>query len=93
VTDVDIVYLSKQLVGARFPVKETNRLCRNLEAFRPQTLSKWKPDTEDFFKVVMALPAPKPRNIVKDIKVIYWKGLSLALEEIIRNCVNALENE
>lgn len=83
VTSVDTIYLLEQLVAARFTVEEKNRIRRNLEGFRPLTVSKGKPDSEEFFKVIMAFPAPKPRNIEKDVKVFHWKDLASALKKII----------
>ncbi|KUJ16410.1 uncharacterized protein LY89DRAFT_749018 [Mollisia scopiformis] len=83
VTSVDTIYLLEQLVAARFTVEEKNRIRRNLEGFRPLTVSKGKSDSEEFFKVIMAFPAPKPRNIEKDVKVFHWKDLASALKKII----------
>ncbi|EGE83965.1 hypothetical protein RJZ56_007426 [Blastomyces dermatitidis] len=83
VTSVDTIYLLESLVGVRFTVEEKNRIRRNLEGFRPLTVSKAKPDSEDFFKVIMGFPNPKPRNIEKDVKVFPWRILSHALKKII----------
>ncbi|KAL4887845.1 hypothetical protein BDV59DRAFT_158201 [Aspergillus ambiguus] len=83
VTSVDTIYLLESLVGVRFTVEEKNRIRRNLEGFRPLTVSKAKLDSEEFFKVIMGFPAPKPRNIEKDVKVFPWKILSHALKKII----------
>ncbi|KAJ6126916.1 hypothetical protein N7523_002528 [Penicillium sp. IBT 18751x] len=83
VTSVDTIYLLEALVGVRFTVEEKNRIRRNLEGFRPLTVSKAKADSEEFFKVIMGFPAPKPRNIEKDVKVFPWKILSHALKKII----------
>ncbi|KAF1942228.1 hypothetical protein EJ02DRAFT_177996 [Clathrospora elynae] len=83
ITSVDTIYLLEQLVNVRFTVEEKNRIRRNLEGFRPLTVSKAKPDSEDFFKVIMGFPNPKPRNIEKDVKVFPWKILSHALKKII----------
>ncbi|PKS05996.1 hypothetical protein jhhlp_007829 [Lomentospora prolificans] len=85
VTSVDTIYLLEQLVAApsRFTVEEKNRIRRNLEGFRPLTVSKTKPDSEEFFKVIMGFPHPKPRNIEKDVKVFRWKLLEPALKKII----------
>jgi hypothetical protein len=83
VTSVDTIYLLEALVGVRFTVEEKNRIRRNLEGFRPMTVSKAKPDSEEFFKVIMGFPHPKPRNIEKDVKVFPWKVLSTALKKII----------
>ncbi|CAG9950138.1 unnamed protein product [Clonostachys rosea f. rosea IK726] len=65
VTSVDTIYLLEQLVAApsRFSVEEKNRIRRNLEGFHPQTVSKVKADSEEFFKLIMGFPNPKPRNI------------------------------
>ncbi|KAI1453841.1 hypothetical protein F4805DRAFT_355129 [Annulohypoxylon moriforme] len=85
VTSVDTISLLEQLVAApgRFTVEEKNRIRRNLEGFRPLTVSKAKTDSEEFFKVIMGFPAPKPRNIEKDVKVFPWKILGSALKKII----------
>ncbi|KAK4860683.1 hypothetical protein LT330_004414 [Penicillium expansum] len=83
VTSVDTIYLLESLVAVRFTVEEKNRIRRNLEGFRPLTVSKAKVDSEEFFKVIMGFPAPKPRNIEKDVKVFPWKVLSHALKKII----------
>ncbi|KAH6660867.1 hypothetical protein BKA67DRAFT_68857 [Truncatella angustata] len=85
VTSVDTIHLLEQLVAApaRFTVEEKNRIRRNLEGFRPLTVSKAKPDSEEFFKIIMGFPNPKPRNIEKDVKVFPWKILAQALKKII----------
>lgn len=88
VTSVDTIYLLESLVGVRFTVEEKNRIRRNLEGFRPLTVSKTKPDSEDFFKVIMGFPVPKPRNIEKDVKVFPWKILAHALKKIIGKYVS-----
>jgi len=83
VTSVDTIYLLESLVGVRFTVEEKNRIRRNLEGFRPMTVSKGRADSEDFFKTIMGFPHPKPRNIEKDVKVFPWKILGTALKKII----------
>lgn len=85
VTSVDTIHLLEQLVAApnRFSVEEKNRIRRNLEGFHPSTVSKAKPDSEEFFKIIMAFPHPKPRNIEKDVKVFPWTALEPALKKII----------
>ncbi|GAA5836616.1 hypothetical protein JCM3766R1_006971 [Sporobolomyces carnicolor] len=83
VTSVDTIYLLEALVGSRFSVEEKNRIRRNLEGFKPLTVSKSKPDAESFFKLIMGFPQPKPRNIEKDVKVFPWKILSNALKKIM----------
>lgn len=88
ITSVDTIYLLEQLVNVRFTVEEKNRIRRNLEGFRPLTVSKAKADSEEFFKVIMGFPTPKPRNIEKDVKVFGWKILSHALKKIISKYVS-----
>lgn len=85
VTSVDTIYLLEQLVAApnRFSVEEKNRIRRNLEGFHPVTVSKSKDESEEFFKLIMAFPNPKPRNIEKDVKVFPWEILESALKKII----------
>ena len=88
ITSVDTIYLLEQLVNVRFTVEEKNRIRRNLEGFRPLTVSKAKADSEEFFKVIMGFPNPKPRNIEKDVKVFPWKILAHALKKIISKYVS-----
>lgn len=85
VTSVDTIHLLEQLLAApnRFGVDEKNRIRRNLEGFRPATVSKSRPESEEFFKVIMGFGNPKPRNIEKDVKVFHWKDLASALYKII----------
>lgn len=56
VTSVDTIYLLEALVAVRFTVEEKNRIRRNLEGFKPITVSKSKADSEDFFKLIMGFP-------------------------------------
>ncbi|EMC96822.1 hypothetical protein BAUCODRAFT_108761 [Baudoinia panamericana UAMH 10762] len=83
VTSVDTIQLLESLVAVRFTVEEKNRIRRNLEGFRPSTVSKAKQESEDFFKLIMGFPSPKPRNIEKDVKVFPWRILPTALKKII----------
>lgn len=83
VTSVDTISLLESLVAVRFTVEEKNRIRRNLEGFRPATVSKVKADSEEFFKLIMGFPNPKPRNIEKDVKVFPWRILATALKKII----------
>jgi hypothetical protein len=84
ITSVDCIYLLEGLIGVQFTVEEKNRIRRNLEGFRPLTVSKCKPECADFFKLIMSFPHPKPRNIEKDVKVFSWKSLPSALTKIIK---------
>ena len=93
VTSVDTIYLLESLVAVRFTVEEKNRIRRNLEGFRPLTVSKAKSDSEDFFKLIMGFPNPKPRNIEKDVKVFPWKILAHALKKIIGKYVSTLHSQ
>ncbi|KAJ8497163.1 hypothetical protein ONZ51_g692 [Trametes cubensis] len=83
ITSVDIIFLLECLVGDIFNIEEKNRIRRNLEGFRPKTVSKNKVGTEEFFQKIMDFPAPKPRNIEKDVKVFDWAVLPQALDKII----------
>jgi len=83
VTSVDCIYLLESLIAVRFTVEEKNRIRRNLEGFRPLTVSKGKKECESFFKLIMQFPSPKPRNIEKDVKVFAWSILPHALKKII----------
>ncbi|KAL7416315.1 hypothetical protein BDY24DRAFT_324842, partial [Mrakia frigida] len=87
VTSVDTIYLLEALIGVRFSVEEKNRIRRNLEGLKPDTVSKNKASTEEFFKLVMGLPKPKPRNIEKDVKVFKWANFGDALVKIISKYV------
>lgn len=88
VTSVDTIFLLEVLIGIHFTVEEKNRIRRNLEGFRPMTVSKAKSDSENFFKVIMGFPNPKPRNIEKDVKVFPWKILAHALKKIVGKYVS-----
>ncbi|PSK40047.1 hypothetical protein B9Z65_7987 [Elsinoe australis] len=83
ITSVDTIQLLESLVAVRFTVEEKNRIRRNLEGFRPMTVSKTRTECEEFFKIIMGFPSPKPRNIEKDVKVFPWRILSHALKKII----------
>ena len=89
VTSVDTIHLLESLVAVRFTVEEKNRIRRNLEGFRPLTVSKAKADSDEFFKIIMGFPNPKPRNIEKDVKVFPWKILAHALKKIIGKYVSS----
>ena len=87
VTSVDIIFLLENIVGDGFEIEEKNRIRRNLEGFRPKTVSKNRAGSEGFFQQIMDFPAPKPRNIEKDVKVFEWNILPQALEKIIAKYV------
>ncbi|KAL1843244.1 hypothetical protein VTJ49DRAFT_2575 [Mycothermus thermophilus] len=86
VTSVDTIFLLEKLLtspGDRFQVDEKNRIRRNLEGFRPATVSKGRSESGEFFKVIMGFGNPKPRNIEKDVKVFKWTDLKNALNKIV----------
>lgn len=91
ITSVDVIYLLEALVASRFNVEEKNRIRRNLEGLKPKTISKIAKGGDDklnkiheeFFKLVMSFPNPKPRHIEKDIKIFPWRVLASALNKII----------
>ncbi len=87
VTSVDIIFLLETIVGDGFEIEEKNRIRRNLEGFRPKTISKNRAGSEGFFQQIMDFSAPKPRNIEKDVKVFEWSVLSQALEKIVSKYV------
>lgn len=87
-TSVDVIYLLERLVDDTFQVEEKNRIRRNLEGLRPKTISKHKAGSEVFFQRIMDFPAPKPRNIEKDVKVFDWDLLLQALHKIISKYVS-----
>lgn len=87
VTSVDIIFLLESIVGDGFEIEEKNRIRRNLEGFHPKTVSKNRAGSEAFFQQIMDFPAPKPRNIEKDVKVFEWSFLPQALEKIISKYV------
>ena len=88
VTSVDTIHLLESLVAVRFTVEERNRIRRNLEGFRPLTVTKGKQESDDFFKQIMDFPDPRPRNIERDVKVFQWKILEHALKKIIGKYVS-----
>lgn len=83
ITSVDCLYLLECLLAVRFTVEEKNRIRRNLEEFKPLTVSRSKVESAPFFRLVMGFPNPRPRNIEKDVKVFPWKSLGQALKKII----------
>lgn len=83
ITSVDLIHLLEVVMHMQFTVEEKNRVRRNLEGFRPLTVSKSRPESTDFFKLIMNFPHPKPRNIEKDLKVFPWRTLGMALNKIV----------
>ncbi|KAA8650868.1 uncharacterized protein ATNIH1004_003557 [Aspergillus tanneri] len=81
VTGVDIIHLLQALVAFRFTLQEKNRIRRNLESFKPLTVSR--ASSNYFFEVIMGFPTPKPRSLMREVKVFPWKALNPALTKVI----------
>jgi len=88
ITSVDTIRLLEYLVASRFNVQEKNRIRRNLEGYHPLTVAKGRPESDDFFKVVMGYGEPRPRVIEKDIKAFPWKSLNSMLKKVIGKYVS-----
>lgn len=90
ITSVDLISLLESLVGNRFITEEKNRIRRNLEGFKPETMSKSKSDEESqaFFSLIMGFGEPRPRNIEKDVKVFKWKLVDQAMIKILSKYVS-----
>ncbi|CAE7131118.1 unnamed protein product, partial [Rhizoctonia solani] len=83
ITSVDTINLLERLVGTKFTTEEKNRIRRNLQGFKPATISKSQPESESFFRTLMEFPPPRPRNIEKDVKAFVWSKLPAMLEKVI----------
>ncbi|CAE6430941.1 unnamed protein product [Rhizoctonia solani] len=83
ITSVDTINLLERLVGTKFTTEEKNRIRRNLQGFKPATVSKSQPESEPFFRTLMEFPPPRPRNIEKDVKAFAWSKLPSMLEKVI----------
>ena len=90
-TSVDIILLLEKLVGYSFDVQEKNRIRRNLEGYKPETVRK-EGTTRQFFNQVMLYAQPKTRNIEKDIKVFLWKDLAKALKKVVQKYSKRMES-
>ena len=93
VTSVDAIFLLEQLMAQRFNIEEKNRIRRNLEEFRPLTVSRTRAESIEFFRLIMSFPSPKPRNIEKDVKVFPWRALPAACQKIIGKYVSGSRGE
>lgn len=99
-TSVDIILILEYLVQESFTIEEKNRVRRNLLSLKPLTVSKSDKHCERFFKLLMNMENPRPRNIEKDLKVFKWSDLIDAFNKVISkysinnqmNC-DALEDE
>lgn len=83
VTSVDIILLLEYIVKDVFGVKEKNRIRRNLQSLKPQTVSRTNRLIQRFFNLLMGMENPRPRNIEKDLKVFKWADLFTALTKVM----------
>lgn len=93
ITSVDILSLIESIAGEEFSVDEKNRVRRNVECFKPLTLSKSNNETVAFFQQVMDLPEPQPRNLSKTIKVFPWNKLEPALVKVLSKYVSSFQRD
>lgn len=82
ITSVDLIHLLEFLLDCIFTIDEKNRIRRNLEVFKPLTVSKRKTETRELFAAIMKFPNPKPRNIEKGLKIYDWFDVKNSLEKI-----------
>jgi hypothetical protein len=81
------------VIENRFTTEEKNRIRRNLEGFKPETMSKKnKHNHKDspFFSLIMEFEEPRPRNIEKDVKIFEWRSLSDAIKKILSKYVGII---
>lgn len=96
ITSVDTMTLLESILGMPFSIEEKNRVRRNLEVFKPVTITKTKkkghtPPSSGvmrFFDVLMAFGPPRPRNIEKDVKVFAWEDLEGVIEKVVGKFVS-----
>jgi hypothetical protein len=82
-TSVDVILLMERIFEhPPFEIQEKNRIRRNLESFKPETIKK-EGTTNRFFAQLMAYTQPKTRNIEKDIKVFVWSDIMRAMKKIV----------
>ncbi|ODV77017.1 uncharacterized protein CANTADRAFT_56973, partial [Suhomyces tanzawaensis NRRL Y-17324] len=83
VTSVDIILILEYLVQESFSIEEKNRIRRNLQSLKPQTISRTNKQFGRFFKLLMSMEDPRPRNIEQDLKVFRWSDLFKAINKVI----------
>ncbi|KAI4169456.1 MAG: hypothetical protein LQ343_005671 [Gyalolechia ehrenbergii] len=90
ITSVDTISILEILADVRFTIEEKNRVRRNLEGMHPTTMHKNQDDADcaSFFRVIMSLQNPRPRNIEKAIKVFAWKDLDRMLRKVMSKYVS-----
>ena len=93
VTSVDIILLLEYLVNQTFDVEEKNRIRRNLQSLKPNTISRANINDRNFFNLIMSMENPRPRNIEKDLKVFNWSDLRKAISKVMSKYYVVLPNE
>ncbi|RCK55449.1 hypothetical protein Cantr_04717 [Candida viswanathii] len=83
VTSIDIILLLEYLVNQTFDVEEKNRIRRNLQSLKPNTISRANLKDRNFFNLIMSMENPRPRNIEKDLKVFNWCDLRRAISKVM----------
>lgn len=92
VTLVDIVLLLEFLIQQSFSIEEKNRIRRNLQSLKPETITRANEENERFFSLMMNMENPRPRNIEKDLKVFKWQDLLLALDKVVSKYLPNLQH-
>jgi hypothetical protein len=88
-TSVDLIILMEKIMDYPFSVQEKNKIRRNLETFRPETVKK-NGTTLYFFHQLMNYINPKVRNIEKDIKVYPWADVTRAIKKVSQKYIHGL---
>ena len=92
ITSVDLIGLLESVIENRFTTEEKNRIRRNLEGFKPETMSKAGSGRDEmgqaFFTLIMAFGEPRPRNIEKDVKIFKWSLILEAIQKILGKYVS-----
>ena len=88
VTSVDTIKLLELVFDASHHIDENNRIRRNIETYKPETVSKAK-GHERFFELIMGFPEPRPSKIKKSVKVFNWSILEQALNKVVNKFVCA----
>lgn len=76
VTASDAVYLFDYLSATGLSVDQRIRLRKTIESSGPLMVSKTDPKTRNFYKRILGLPEPKPRNVGSSgFKLLTWSFL------------------
>ena len=90
---LELVFDASHEINEKDRIDEKNRIRRNMQTFRPNTISKTAkknvPASERFFEVIMGFPDPRPSKIKKDVKVFNWSILEQALDKVVNKFVFA----